>query len=242
MPKKSVSLDNGRMWPSQKAAEIYFREIRDRYPVGGTVTAETDHDDLLALIRRHDLLVADGPAKEGVGVRRFEVRRNFTNGGHTLGFWIIRTDETETDFSFIRAVAGAPRPLSSQLTDACRELVRDDLESARIEYFALHADGTGRVECGITGAMIPERGSGFEYVGRSFSSIVSDWALSNGWHEGPPPGTLTAPADAQTAVVFADRAAAADFRRFHRAHARVVIVDREARGGTVRDDAVMLEF
>jgi hypothetical protein len=242
MAKKSVSLGNGRSWGSQKAAEDHFRNIRDRYTVGSTVSFETDHDDLLALVRRHDLLVADGPSKEGVGIQRFETRTNLTNGGHTVGFWIVRIDETETDFSFIRAVAGAPRSVFSQLTNACRELVRDDLDSARVAHFATNANAAGRVECAATGAMIVERASAFDYVGRSFSEIVTDWKQSKGWGDVPPEGTLSLPADAQTTTVFTDRAAAADFRRFHRVNARVAIVDMQARGGEVREPVRWLEF
>lgn len=242
MAKKSVSLGNGRSWGSQKAAEDHFRTIRDRYPVGSTVSSEMDHDDLLALVRRHDLLVADGPSKEGVGIRRFETRTNVTNGGHTVGFWIVRIDETETDFSFIRAVAGAPRSASGQLTDACRQLIRDDLESARIAYFAMNADAAGRVECAATGAMIVERGSAFEYVGRSFSDIVMDWKQAKDWGDVPPAGTLSLPADAQTTTVIIDRAAAADFRRFHKENARVAIVDMQAKGREMHEPARWLEF
>jgi hypothetical protein len=57
-----------------------------------------------------------------------------------------------------------------------------------------------------------------------------------------PAGTLSLPADAQTTTVFTDRAAGADFRRFHRVNARVAIVDMQARGGKIREPVRWLEF
>lgn len=230
MAKKPVSLENGRSWASQRAAEDHFRNIRDRYGPGKTVTSHADHDDLLALIRRHDLLVADGPSKEGVGVERFETRTNVTNGGRTVGFWIVRIDGSETDFSFIRAVAGAARSGEGQLMDACRGAVIDDLHTARIAHFAANSDKNGCIECEVTGRLIAERESGFDYVGRRFADIVVDWMSAMGWSDGPPPSVLNAPGDAQTTTVFRDQSVANDFRRFHRRNARVRIVDRSARG------------
>lgn len=230
MAKKSVSLGNGRSWGSQGEAMDYFRAIRDRYPPGSVVTSNADHDDLLALIKRYDLTVADGPEKEGVGVERFETRTNVTNGGRTVGFWVVRIDGTETDFSFIRAVAGAAQSGAEQLFDACRGAVFADIQSARIAYFAANADADGRVRCEVTGLMIRERDGAFDYVGRPFGGVVADWVRSKGWSDVPPPGVLTSPRDAQTTTVFADQAEAAGFRRFHREAARIRIVDKSGKG------------
>ncbi|QGP79394.1 DUF3223 domain-containing protein [Sphingobium sp. CAP-1] len=227
MAKKPVSLSNGRSWPSRGAAIDYFRELRDRYPVGATVSDPADHDDLIALLRRYDMCGLDGPSKIGVGVDRFETRLNITNGGRNVGFWVVRLDGSETDFSFIRAVNEAPKGVLDQLVDACRTVVQAELQSARIAYFAMHADRSGSVVCAVSGDRISERDCGLEYAGRGFSELVGDFAVAQGWQDGIPEGVLSAPADAQTTTTFASPSYAATFREFHRTTARVRVVSKK---------------
>lgn len=226
MAKKPVTLSNGRSWPSRGDAIDFFRTLRDRYPVGGVVTDPSDHDDLLALLRQYDLSRFDGPSKIGVGVDRFETRMNVTNGGKNVGFWVVRVDGSETDFSFIRAVNEAPKRDEEQLTDACRATVYAELQSARIAYFAAHSDQSGRVRCEVSGEPILEEESGFGYVGRGFSELVRDFASSQGWNGAVPEGVLSAPADAQTTTTFVSQAHAAAFRNFHRTSAVIRVVTK----------------
>lgn len=227
MAGKPVSLSNGRSWPSRGAAIDYFRELRDRYPVGATVSDPADHDDLMALLRRYDMCGFDGPSKIGVGVDRFETRLNITNGGRNVGFWAVRLDGSETDFSFIRAVNEAPKGALDQLADACRTVVQAELQSARIAYFAKHADQSGSVVCPVSGDRISERDCGLEYAGRGFSDLVGDFAIAQRWQDGIPVRVLSAPADAQTTTSFASPSFAAAFREFHRTTARVRVVSKK---------------
>ena len=226
MAKKPVSLNNGRSWPSRGAAIDYFRELRDRYPVGATNSDPADHSDLMALLKRYDMCGLDGPSKIGAGVDRFETRLNITNGGRNVGFWVIRVDGSETDFSFIRAVNKAPKAAFDQLVDACRTVVQPELQSARIAYFAMHADRSGRVVCAISGDLISERDCGLDYAEKGFSELVGDFAIVQGWQGGIPGGVLSAPADAQTTTSFASQSYAAAFRKFHRTTARVRVVSK----------------
>jgi hypothetical protein len=109
VPKKAVRLGNGKEWPSRGEAISYFRDLRDRQEIGVPIADHSAHQDLLALLERYDLSIVDGPGKIGVGIDHFETRINITNGGRSVGFWAIRVDGTETDFSFIRAVNEAPK-------------------------------------------------------------------------------------------------------------------------------------
>lgn len=227
MAKKPVILSNGRSWSSRGGAIDFFRELRDRYAIGAVVTDPYDHDDLLALLQRYDMSRFEGPSKIGAGVDHFETRMNVKNGGKNVGFWVVRVDGSETDFSFIRAVNEAPKREQEQLTDACRTAVYADLQSARIAYFAAHSDQSGRVLCELSGEAILERESAFEYVGRGFSDLVRDFASSQGWSGAVPEGVLSAPADAQTTTTFASQSHAAAFRSFHRISARIRVVTKE---------------
>ncbi|NNH83558.1 DUF3223 domain-containing protein [Rhizobium laguerreae] len=108
MPKKPVSLPNGSTWPSQQDAENHFRAIRDKYPPGDKITSGFEFDDLHALLKLYD--IGSSPEDSKIGQRvEFETRVNRTNGGQTIGFWVVRTDGVALDFSFIKAVAWASR-------------------------------------------------------------------------------------------------------------------------------------
>ena len=109
MAKKAVSLRNGRAWGSRGETISYLRDLRNRQTLNTPIDDPSDYDDLLALLERYDLTIADGPTKIGVGVDHFETRINVTNGGRNVEFWAVRRDGSETDFSFIRAINGAPR-------------------------------------------------------------------------------------------------------------------------------------
>jgi hypothetical protein len=109
MPKKPVELPNGKKWASIGEAEDHFRSIRDRFPPSTKIASGPEYEDLIALLTLYD---ANWPAEEtkmGSGVSYFETRINRTNGGRTVGFWVVRTDGTSIDFSFIKAIAWVSR-------------------------------------------------------------------------------------------------------------------------------------
>ncbi|WP_346910913.1 DUF3223 domain-containing protein [uncultured Roseibium sp.] len=229
MVRKPVRLANGKEWPSRGDAISYFRELRDRYPVGAPILDCSDHEDLLALLERYDLAITDGPPKIGAGVDHFETRINITNGGRNVGFWAIRVDGTETDFSFIRAVNETPKRELEQLVDACREAVFPEIQSAKNHYFAVHGDETGRVVCRLTGEAISLHECALEYVGARFSQLVKNYADAQGWGTAIPAGIVSQPADAQTESIFISREHQEGFCRFHRAVAKIRVVSKAAR-------------
>ncbi|EAV44217.1 putative (AF322013) ID483 (Bradyrhizobium japonicum) [Stappia aggregata IAM 12614] len=109
MPKKAVKLPNGAVWASQKDAEAHFREIRDKFPPRNKIGPGPEFEDLLALLTLYDINWPAEESKIGSGVSYFETRINRTNGGRTIGFWVVRSDGTSLDFSFIKAIAWASR-------------------------------------------------------------------------------------------------------------------------------------
>jgi hypothetical protein len=227
--RKPVRLTNGKVWPSRGDAISYFRRLRDRHPVGTPILDRSDHDDLLSLLERYDLAITDGPSKIGDGVDHFETRINVTNGGRSVGFWAVRVDDTETDFSFIRAVNEAPKRELELLADACRGAVFPEVQSAKSLYFASHGDGSGQVACALTGGAVSERECALEYVGRPFGQLVKDYAHAQGWETAVPAGVMSQAADAQTTTVFVSREHEEGFRRFHRAEATIRVVSKSAR-------------
>jgi hypothetical protein len=240
MPKKPVALPDGQFWSSCGEAEDHFRAVRDRYPLNVPIDGPADHADLCSLLERYDMAIVDGPSKIGPGVRHFEVRVNRTNGGPTRGFWVVRTDGSETDFSFIRAVSATPKPQAQQFSDACRSAVHLDVQAAKFDTFSKFADEDGKVPCEVTSELVAKSEARIDYVGRSFGQIVQTFRSVEGWREAIPGGILTLPDDAQTTSKFADGAAADRFREFHHAAATLRIVAKSVTRSQSASSATIL--
>lgn len=132
----------GHKFPNPTSAGAFFKAMLARYAPGDRVDA-ADFPVLLALLVRHP----DAAHKIGCGIVAFEVRRN----GRTRGFWLIREDGTETDFSYPKCINGAP-PVKRPVVQALRYIVSADVRAARDAKFA---DSVGnRVPCAETGEML----------------------------------------------------------------------------------------
>ncbi|WP_281983903.1 DUF3223 domain-containing protein [Azonexus hydrophilus] len=113
---------------------------------------KADHADLVALIERFaPVLDAVGEPTKGAGqIAHFERRLNTGTGWSTSGFWVVRQNGTETDFSYIDAVKGKPKGRPQDFYNACRQAVALDLVLAKKQAFAQYGDDQGRVECELT--------------------------------------------------------------------------------------------
>ena len=234
MPKKPLVLPNGKAFPSRGAAENHFLDMRSRHALNTPIDNPADHEDLMALLERYDEAIHDGPSKTGKGIAHFETRMNRTNGGTNVGFWAVRVDNSETDFSIIKAVAAKGSTEAQQLSDACRVAIADDLNEAKRAHFVIWGDADGKVECEATGALIERSEARADYVITPIRDIVHGFRIAQGWEEQLPDGVITRPNDAQTITQFEDPIAAAAFRRYHHGVAQIRIVAKNAPAATLR--------
>ncbi|PRA82538.1 hypothetical protein CQ054_19705 [Ochrobactrum sp. MYb29] len=225
---KPVELTNGQVFKSKKAAEQHFREMLARYNDGDHISDYHDHSDLSGLLERFDLLVSDGPSKIGAGIKRFERRLNRGDGWSSPGFWVIRVDDTPTDFSYVQAVAGRPKSDAEEFSVACHNAVSRDLLAMKQRQFDHFAGPDGLIACDITGNLVGYPEAQLSHAYPPFGMIVKEFRDLKGWVEILPPGTLTASADAQISTHFADKAIAQEFLDFHhdRAVLRIISKDR----------------
>lgn len=220
----AIELSNGLAWSSQEKAKQHFRDILARYADDGIISAPADHDDLLALLERYDATVSVGQTKLGAGVRAFQRRMNRGEGWQTAGFWVLRLDDTETDFSFPTAIAGKPKAQSGEFNDACRVAVASDIKAAKARQFAEHADAEGRVECEISGVRLAEKEAHLDHTEPTFGHLVVVFRAERGWHDAIPHGVLTTPDDNQMTTTFVDPDIAEAFRQFHRERATLRVI------------------
>lgn len=219
-----------RSFRTQSGALDHFKALLHRHQDGQRVSDATDHTDLVALIERFDpVLEAVGEPPKGAGqIAHFERRLNTGTGWSTSGFWIVRQDGTETDFSYIDAVKGKPKGRSQDFYNACRQAVALDLVLAKKQAFAQYGDGQGRVECELTGKMVTIDEAHLDHAWPYFSHMVSGFRAARGWSRDIPDGIVSAPADGQTTATFLDSAVTDAFRAFHHDQAVLRILCREA--------------
>jgi len=218
---KPVGLSNGRVWKSKKAAEQHFRDMLARYRDGEHISEYQDHSDLSALLERFDLLVSEGPSKIGAGIKRFERRLNKGDGWSSPGFWVVRVDDTPTDFSYVQAVVGRPRRDAEEFSAACHNAVSRDLLGMKQRQFDHFADADGLIACDITGNLVAYSEAQLSHAHPPFGIIVKEFRRLKGWEDNIPTGTLTASADAQISTHFSDNEIAREFLNFH--HDRAVL-------------------
>lgn len=221
-----IVLSNGSKWPNKAATKNHFRALRDRWPRGVVIDDRRDHEDLCALLERYDEVISTGPSKIGCGIDHFETRENNSHGGVTVGFWVIRKDGTDTDFSFIDAVDGQPRNPDAEFVEACREAVYEDVSAAKRDFFRRNADEGGRVICAVTGETVSATASRPDYAVPSLRDIAWAFRESQGWVHAVPKGVVSPPADAQVAAQFADMGVMIKFRAFHNRLAKIRIVSK----------------
>lgn len=219
-----------RSFPTQSRALEHFKALLHRYGDGQRVSNPDDHADLVALIERFDpVLEAVGEPTKGAGqIAHFERRLNTGIGWSTSGFWVVRQDGTETDFSYIDAVKGKPKGRSQDFCNACRQAVALDLVLAKKQAFAQYGDDHGRVECELTGKMVTLDEAHLDHAWPYFSHMVSGFRAARGWSRDIPDGVVSAPADGQTTATLLDSAVADAFRAFHHDQAVLRILSREA--------------
>lgn len=144
-----------RSFRTQSSALDHYKALLHRYPDGQRIVDSADHTDLVALIERFDpALDAVGEPTKGTGqIAYFERRLNTGTGWSTSGFWIVRQEGTETDFSYIDAVKGKPKGRSQDFYNACRQAVALDLVLAKKQAFAQYGDDQGQAHFSSPGSV-----------------------------------------------------------------------------------------
>lgn len=197
-----------------------------RHSDGQIVESRADHDELVALLERYDSAITESPSKTGTGIDHFFRRRNVGEGFSTPGFWVHRTDGTDTDFSYIDAVKGQPKTNAQEFYDACRGAVAANLLAAKKRHFETYGDEAGRVPCDLSDELITFTDAHLDHAYPTFGQLVVSFRAARGWQHGVPIGIITPAADAQTTTRFLDASAAEAFRQFHHGAATLRVVSR----------------
>jgi len=201
-----------RVYNRKQDAESAIYEVRDRY-VGAN--AMSDDDEFLRdLVALHP----DAEEKIGQGIDHFEARRN----GNNICFRVVRTDGTETDFSFLKCLNGSSPEVLAR--SAMRHAVRDQLVPIREKAIACGAP------CPITGATLTRENCHADHDAPTFIEIADGFAASVGGYE----KIVTVAEDGTFGRRFADAVQGERWSEFHREHANLRAVSKKANLSVLR--------
>jgi hypothetical protein len=218
MPK--IKIEVGPLSFSTKRAAIeHFRLMLHRYDLSERVS-EQDAIELRWLLDRHH----ERERKVGCGIDYFVVRRN-PEYPTQRGFFIVRLDDSETDFSYLKCIdGGAPDPMS-EAKQAMRAEVRDDIRQAKQKYFNEHADEHGQVKCPLSGKLITiEEADADHAPPRTFDTLALAFLEARSIKADVT--FVTPSADNQYAPKMADRELGAAWRAYHHKLAAIRVVAR----------------
>ena len=207
---------DGRSFTSQKQLVEHIRGVFRRHRPGSVLNG-SDFTFVRALLERHPR------AREKVssGVQAIRVEWNPVWNNQPM-FVVVRTDGTETDFSFWKCVR--PRPRIADFHDACRTAVVDDILSFKREYFTKQANEAGQVQCPLTGRWLSWHDGHVDHMPPwTFRWIVRTFLERE--RIDPAVIQIDGFADGEILKRFADASLSERFRRFHNRLARLRIID-----------------
>lgn len=203
-----------REYPTKTAARSAVQSVLYRYGPGDTITDSDDQEFLADLVQLHP----DAEGKIGLGIRNFEVRRNWS----TLGFWIIRIDGTETDFSFVKCLHAPSQ----------EQLVRTALRYAVIDQVVQFRDAAllTPIACPITGESLDARNAHVDHYNPTFLDLAHMFVADRGGY-----GQIgTSSADGRIGRRLVDTDLERAWQAFHRQNAHLRLVSVAANLGLLR--------
>jgi hypothetical protein len=215
---------------NKKSMAAHFRAMLHRYTPGEKIP-EPDATELAWLLSRHHQV----EQKTGVGIAYFTVHT--TPLYATRGFLIVRIDGTVADFSYLKCIANKPPSILSQVIQAMRAEVGEDIRQAKLAYFAQHADGNGRVPCAVSGNLVTiEEADADHAAPYHFHTLAITFLKARGIE--PNAALITAPDDNQYHYRLIDPDLAKAWVAFHHELAAVRIVDRRVNTAIAHESRV----
>jgi hypothetical protein len=194
-------------YPTKKAASDAIRDILHGYELGETLSDE-HAEFMLCALRNHN----EADKKIGCGVVRFEVRSDDWGG---RCFWLVRTDGTETDFSYRSCLTHPTAKTDAQ--KGFRSAVQTQVDDFKQETFA----GQMTVPCAVTGRPITIRECHVDHD-PTFESLLNRFLSERGLTLEQVQVRETV--DGMMVTELASEDLMLDWQRFHREHARLRVV------------------
>ncbi len=150
---------------TKKAATEAIRKVLYAYKPGETLKEE-DAFFMADVLEHHP----EAAMKIGCGVRSFQVEYNHP----TVGFWITRSDDTRTDFSFLSCLT-PPTP-EMDARKAFRTEVRDQL----VAFKTKATSSSAQLACAVTGVLLTSDRCHVDHYEPTFLELTEQFLASRG--------------------------------------------------------------
>lgn len=160
----------GEKFATKKELTERIREILYSYKDGKQLNM-FDFPFMLDVLAMHPL----ASQKIGCGVSRMEVRENPVYKKN-FGFWLIRNDGTETDFSFVECLS--PSSQRKKVLAAFRASIEEQTMQFKRNFFDSCVGGVAK--CSLTGETITFLNSHVDHMSpRTFENLFDTFLIDN---------------------------------------------------------------
>lgn len=126
-------------------------------------------------------------------------------------FFILRSDGSDTDFSFYKAMSSTSK--QTRIKQILRESIKEQTIDYKDKYFLLHQDSQGYVVCPETNLKIKKKDSHIDHYPLQFDEIIKEWSFQ--FEIDSESIELLAPGDNATVWKFKDENILDSFVQFH---------------------------
>lgn len=206
---------NGVLFRRKEDVENAIRDILHLYPPRTKVSLE-HLEFLLDVLSNHPRSLQ----KIGCGVTAMEVRVN-PHHQNNRGFWLIRTDNSETDWSFVKCIHPV-KPINL-FSNACRHAIADQIREFRVDWVKQYADTEGYIVCPVTNERILPDNAHVDHIppqtfDHIMHSFIKDQALDISSVE------LSGAEDGKIGRGLADTALCLNWQSYHKRVAQLRVV------------------
>lgn len=223
--KRSGYTFDGHVFRTQTEAKAAIQFLLHSQPLGKPL-APAHLQFMFAVLENHP----SADIKIGCGVANMEVRPNarFPNNRY---FWIIRHDGTGTDFSFTQCLK--PATHAQKVRGAFREAISDQLAEFKRQEFPKHQDSTGRITCPILKILVAWEDVHVDHQ-RPTTLVALIDAFLAAKQLRPDDIAVIGSADGMLGNRLKDATLAQEWAAYHRDHAKLRMVSKQANLGTLR--------
>jgi len=148
---------------NKKETETWVRELVIKYKNKEVVGLE--RESMIIILQNHP----EWEEKKGSGIKRIEVRENHIYKT-TLGFWLVRNDDTEVAISWITAIRG--QVVNGTITKALRFEIQPQID----EFNTVAGRESGSL-CELCGVILSQNVHIDHII--PFKQLVFDWMKLN---------------------------------------------------------------
>lgn len=207
---------------SRKSEVInHCRKILCIYPEGAKITDSAHHEFLLNLLLNHERYLD----KIGKGMNHFTCYKMPPYNNKC--FFVVRTDGSEIDFSFMQCIS--PSDHRKDVLQAMRISVSDQILAFKDDFFLLSG---GLPVCPITGLALTKNNTHIDHASPFTFQDLADTFLESWEIKYKHVRLIESPSGAGS--VFANRLLLSKWQEFHKSHARLRAVHRNANLGILK--------